>query len=63
MNSFKIHPFLVSDYTLHPSRSTLADANRVRDFRIFQEPGRLLITQALKLHPGEPLESDNYGAK
>jgi hypothetical protein len=37
------------------ARSTLADANEVRDFRIFQELGRLLITQALELYHDEPL--------
>jgi hypothetical protein len=41
----------------------LADANQGRDFRIFPELGRLLITQALKLYPDETLGSDNYGAK
>ena len=37
------------------ARSTLADANEVRDFRIFQELGQLLITQALELYHDEPL--------
>ena len=37
------------------ARSTLADANEVRDFRIFQEFGQLLITQALELYHDEPL--------
>jgi hypothetical protein len=37
------------------ARSTLADANEVRDFRIFQELGQLLIAQALELYRDEPL--------
>jgi hypothetical protein len=37
------------------ARSTLADANEARDFRIFQELGQLLIAQALELYRDEPL--------
>ena len=37
------------------ARSTLIDANEVRDFHIFQELGQPLITQALELYHDEPL--------
>lgn len=37
------------------SRSTLADANERRDWRIFQDFGQVLIEMAQKLHRDEPL--------
>jgi hypothetical protein len=38
------------------SRSTLADANETRDFRIYQDLGYALIQTARKLYQGEELE-------
>jgi hypothetical protein len=38
------------------SRSTLADANETRDFRIYQDLGYALIQAARKLYQGEELE-------
>jgi transposase len=40
------------------SRSTLADANEKRDFRIYADFARLLIQQARPLYAGEPLCAD-----
>jgi hypothetical protein len=39
----------------HVSRSTLADANRVHDWRIFGDFAQVLITRARKLYAGDPL--------
>jgi hypothetical protein len=38
-----------------PARSTLADANATRDWRIFQDLALLLIARARKLYAGQPL--------
>jgi len=40
------------------SRSTLADANETRDWRIYAELAHRLIVQARKLYAGEPLAVD-----
>ncbi len=40
------------------SRSTLADANERRDFRIYQDLGHILIGTARKLYQGEDLGLD-----
>jgi hypothetical protein len=40
------------------SRSTLADANRVHDWRIYADFAQVLIGQARKLYVGEPLAVD-----
>lgn len=40
------------------SRSTLADANETRDWRIYAELAHRLIAQARKLYAGEPLAVD-----
>jgi hypothetical protein len=40
------------------ARSTLADANESRDWRIFAAFGQVLIQQAAKLYAGEPLAAD-----
>lgn len=40
------------------SRSTLADANKSRDYRIFQDFGYVLIGMAEKLYKDEALEID-----
>jgi hypothetical protein len=37
------------------ARSTLAEANETRDFRMFQELGQILIRQTLTLYRDEPL--------
>lgn len=42
------------------SRSTLADANEQRDWRIYAELAQRLIVQARKLYAGEPLSVDLY---
>ena len=39
----------------HISRSTLADANETRDWRIFADLARLLIATTLPLYAGDPL--------
>jgi hypothetical protein len=39
----------------HLSRSTLADANQTRDWRIFADLARVLITMARPLYAGDPL--------
>lgn len=39
----------------HVSRSTLADANRVHDWRIFADLAQVLIERARKLYANEPL--------
>lgn len=39
----------------HISRSTLADANETRDWRIFADLARVLITTARPLYAGDPL--------
>jgi hypothetical protein len=39
----------------HISRSTLADANETRDWRIFADLARVLITMARPLYAGDPL--------
>jgi hypothetical protein len=39
----------------HLSRSTLADANETRDWRIFADLARVLITTARPLYAGDPL--------
>ena len=36
------------------SRSTLADANRVRDWRIYRDLAEVLIAEARSLYAGEP---------
>lgn len=41
-----------------PSRSTLADANEKRDWRIFGDFAQVLIHRAAALHADEPLGSD-----
>jgi hypothetical protein len=40
------------------SRSTLADANRVRDWRIYADFAQVLIGRARELYAGEPLGFD-----
>jgi hypothetical protein len=40
------------------ARSTLADANEVRDFRIYAELAQLLIPRARRLYAGDPLGVD-----
>lgn len=42
----------------HVPRSTLADANEKRDWRIFSDFAHVLITQAIELYAGEPFGSD-----
>ena len=42
------------------SRSTLADANESRDWRIFADLARVLIAMARPLYAGEPLEETAY---
>ena len=39
------------------SRSTLADANRAHDWRIFADFARVLIAQARKLYANEPFDA------
>ena len=43
-------------------RSTLADANEKRDWRIFADFGQVLIAQAARLYAGEPLGVELEGA-
>jgi transposase len=44
-----------SGFRGHVSRSTLADANRVHDWRIFADLAQVLIERARKLYANEPL--------
>lgn len=45
-----------------PPKSTLADANEKRDWRIFADFGRALITQATRLYADDPLGVELAGA-
>jgi hypothetical protein len=42
----------------HAPKSTLADANEKRDWRIFSDFAHVLITQAVELYAGEPIGAD-----
>jgi hypothetical protein len=42
----------------HVPRSTLADANELRDWRIFSDFAHVLIAQAVELYAGEPFGAD-----
>jgi len=42
----------------HVPRSTLADANELRDWRIFSDFAYVLIAQAVELYAGEPFGAD-----
>ncbi len=44
----------------HVSRSTLADANERRDWRVFASFAQLLIAEARRLYANEPLEQTVY---
>lgn len=46
----------------HVPKSTLADANEKRDWRIFGDFAQLLIAQATQLYKGEPMGADLEGA-
>jgi hypothetical protein len=42
----------------HVPKSTLADANEKRDWRIFSDFAHVLIAQAVELYAGEPFGAD-----
>jgi hypothetical protein len=46
----------------HVPRSTLAEANEKRDWRIFSDFAHVLIAQAVELYAGEPFGADLAGA-